>query len=135
MIRKTEYAAQPEAYEIQRVGEKAFVRLRENIAELPATEIATPGEGEETQTVSAARWEADEYTVECRWAENLQERVAGNTAAWLAKAKADAAAREEAQTIGLTQEERLTSAEGTLQTHESEIEQIVTGLEALSNGA
>lgn len=81
-------------------------------------------------------YEYDRYTISRRCAANqyarLKSVVANNFAAWLDMAKAEDAAGQQANTA--TEADRLAAVETKTATHDVEIEQIVTGLEALSNG-
>jgi hypothetical protein len=69
----TEYAERPNAVKIDTSNGTAYVRLRENIAEI--------------QTDEETHYSADEYTLATYDTPNLQQRVENNFAAWLSKAK------------------------------------------------
>ena len=73
MRQKTNYAVPPNAFEIERIGNNAVIRFRENITEHE--------NGENTW------FEADEYTLEVLFNITLESRVYADYESWLFRAK------------------------------------------------
>lgn len=73
MRQKTDYAEQPQPFEIRRSGIYAFVTLTENAVEIV--------DGERTY------WSADAYVLQMLDSETLEARISGNIGTWLAYAK------------------------------------------------
>ena len=87
---KTNYGTRPESVRVDRVGQGAIVRLRENIIDLSTAEYP--------------QWQADEYTLETHYSATLESRVKADFDGWLQLAKQEIPARP-------TQDERLTTVE------------------------
>ena len=72
---KTELAERPPEFTVSREGQKAVIIFYTDVVEKQR-------EGEDGQATSY--WEAISWTMEVPWTENIESRINGNLAAWLA---------------------------------------------------
>ena len=89
----TEFGNRPPEFAVHKIGDMAQVNFYADIEQLPGTD-------------SGERWQANELHLTVPWRQGLEQAIAANLPAWLAKAQ-EAAGIEPVPSI----EERVTTVE------------------------